>query len=100
MNIFAQLINDDRGFIVSAELILVSTLVVLSLVVGLSEVSSSINQELEDVGAAFGSINQSYSFNGYCGSKGHSTGSRFQDHADQCDSENDISCNMGPQAEM
>ena len=58
MQIFTQLLNDDAGFIVSAELILVSTIAVLALVVGLSEVSFGVNQELEDLGAALGSINQ------------------------------------------
>ena len=48
--------NDQHGFIVSAELMLVSTIAVLSMVVGLSEVAFNINNELEDVGSAFGAI--------------------------------------------
>lgn len=63
-NIITNLINDENGFIVSAELILVATIAVLGMVVGLSEISFGINNELEDVGAAFGSINQSYHVNG------------------------------------
>jgi hypothetical protein len=39
---------DEAGFVVSAELILVATIGVLSLVVGLAEISHGINQELED----------------------------------------------------
>ncbi len=34
-NIFTKLINDEAGFIVSAELILVATIAVLGVVVGL-----------------------------------------------------------------
>ena len=47
---------DEAGFVVSAELILVATIGVLSLVVGLAEISHGINQELEDVGSAFGAM--------------------------------------------
>ncbi|CAK9069542.1 Uncharacterized protein SCF082_LOCUS34797, partial [Durusdinium trenchii] len=59
-----QLAQDDAGFIVSAELVLISTIAVLGLIVGLSEVALNINNELEDVGSAFASIKQSYSYEG------------------------------------
>ena len=97
-NLFATLVRDEAGFIVSAELILVSSIAVLSLVVGLTEISTSINNELNDVASAFGSINQSYSFNGLCGTKGHWSGSRHKDCKDQGDG-NSISCNNPPQSE-
>jgi hypothetical protein len=98
-NLLQNLIHDDAGFVVSAELILVSTIVVLSLVVGLSEVASAINQELEDVGSAFGSINQSFAFNGYSGCKAHFKGSFFSDNQDECDDWCDITCSRPPQGE-
>jgi Flp pilus assembly pilin Flp len=91
--------RDEAGFIVSAELVLISTIVVLSMVVGLSEVAINVNNELEDVGSAFGSINQSFCYRMPNGKKGHTTGSHFQDRADQCDGQNDITCNTPPQAE-
>lgn len=93
-SICLQLWNDEAGFIVSAELILVATIGVLSMVVGLTEVSSAINQELEDVASAFGSINQSFRYQGLCdSSKAQSSGSSFDDHVDDCDSEYDIGLN-------
>ncbi len=52
--------NDDNGFVVSAELVLVSTICVIALVVGLTQVSRAINNELNDVAAAYSNINQSY----------------------------------------
>ncbi|HAW27080.1 MAG TPA: branched-chain amino acid aminotransferase, partial [Planctomycetaceae bacterium] len=52
-NIINQLINDEAGFIVSAELVLISSIAVLAMIVGLSEVANNVNQELEDVGSAF-----------------------------------------------
>ena len=90
-NICTQLINDEAGFIVSAELILVATIAVLAMVVGLTEVSSAVNQELEDVASAFGSVNQSFEYQGFSAScKAKSTGSCFTDHVDNCDNEYDI----------
>ena len=99
MNILNQLKNDEAGFIVSAELILVSTIVVLGMIVGLAEVSHGINQELEDVGSAFGGVNQSYSYSLSHGAKGCSTGSSFNDYEDECDSQWDVNCDGGTQAE-
>ena len=58
------LLNDESGFIVSAELILVLTIAVLSMVVGLAEVAIAVNTELNDLSNAFGAINQSFA---YCG---------------------------------
>ena len=43
-----------------AELVLVSTITVLALVVGLSEVAFRHQRRTEDVSAAFGSLNQSF----------------------------------------
>jgi len=88
--LFTQLMNDEAGFIVSTELILVATIAVLALIVGLSEVAMAVNQELEDVASAVGSANQSYYTYGYRGHGGGSAGSRFHDRADFCDSEHDI----------
>src|SRR5436190_23370644 len=62
----AALLNDEAGFIVSAELVLISTITVIGMVVGLSEVAIGINNELEDDGSAFGALNQSYSDPGAC----------------------------------
>ena len=85
-----SLFNDENGFVVSAELILVSTIVVLGLIVGLVEVRQAISEELEDVASAIGSINQSYSYAGLLTKKACLSGSRFSDNKDFCDSEFDI----------
>ena len=98
-NLFTQLMNDEAGFIVSAELILVATISVLSMIVGLSEVAIGVNQELEDVGSAFGSINQTFRYQGHRGHKGKIYGSRFRDHRDSCDGQCDISCDSPARGE-
>ena len=90
LKLIAALKNDEAGFIVSAELVLVSTIAILGLVVGLSEVSLNINNELEDVGSAFSCVQQSFRTSGTCGHKGHMSGSRFEDTADFCDGQDDV----------
>lgn len=82
--------NDQHGFIVSAELVLVGTIAVLSMVVGLSEVAININNELEDVGSAFGSLSQGYCVQGASGCRANINGSCFWDTSDFCDCPNDI----------
>ena len=89
-NIINQLINDEAGFIVSAELVLISSIAVLAMIVGLSEVANNVNQELEDVGSAFSSINQTYNLCEVSGHKGELSGSNFRDCPDFCSGQWDI----------
>ena len=53
-----QLWNDEAGFVISAELVLVLTIAVLAMIVGLSEVAVAVNTELNDISNAIGSLNQ------------------------------------------
>jgi Flp pilus assembly pilin Flp len=88
-----KLWKDEFGFIVSAELVLVATILVLGMIVGLSEIQHAVVQELNDVADAFGSVNQSYGYSGFSASKsGHkgriksfTNGSAWSDHQDDCD---------------
>jgi Flp pilus assembly pilin Flp len=82
--------KDEAGFIVSAELVLIATVAVLAMVVGLSEVANAVNQELEDVASSFGSVNQSFRYQGLTGHGGTSGGACFEDRIDFCDSPCDI----------
>ena len=54
--------QDEAGFIVSAELALVSTIATLGMVTGLAEASNNVHNELHDVGSAVGSLDQSFSY--------------------------------------
>ena len=85
-----KLMNDEAGFIVSAELVLIATVGVLTMVVGWSEVALNINNELEDIGSAFGSVNQSFMSKGSRGHGGGSEGGSFKDNSDFCDRSGDI----------
>ena len=88
--LFTRLMNDEAGFVISAELVIVATVAVLSMIVGLSEVAFNINNELEDVGSAIGSMNQSYCQEGTTGHQAKVGGSHFQDRSDFCDQPCDI----------
>jgi hypothetical protein len=91
MNIFETLLRDEAGFIISAELVLVATLLVIGLVVGLSEIQYAVAQELNDVADAIGALNQSYCFSGFSACKSNGglksafAGSAFSDSVDECD---------------
>lgn len=99
MKVARSLFRDEAGFIVSAELVLVATIVVIGLVVGLAEVQSAVIAELNDVGDAIGALNQSYYVAGSSSFKGHHhlkaafAGSSFRDVADDCDNNQcDLDC--------
>jgi Flp pilus assembly pilin Flp len=93
-----QLMRDEAGFLVSAELVLIGTILVIGLIVGLSEVQHAINTELNDIGDAIGSLNQSYSFSGFTKNDrgcvhAFTRGSAYADGADDCDNNQcDIAC--------
>lgn len=94
-----ELWNDDAGFIISSELVLVATILVVGLIVGLSEVQHAVVGELNDVSEAIGSLNQSYAYSGFskvdlaCIQHARTAGSIFIDHQDDCDNnECDIAC--------
>ena len=53
--------NDEAGFVVTVEMILVATVLVIGLVAGLTQLRDAVVGELADTAAAFGSMDQSYS---------------------------------------
>jgi hypothetical protein len=77
--------SDDRAFVVSAELVLVATILVIGMVVGLVTLRDQVVQELADVAAAVSRANQSYSFSAMTGHSGSAAGSAFTDLVDFCD---------------
>ena len=90
-----QLWRDERGIVISVELVLVTTLAVLSTVVGLSEATVALNAELNDISSAIGAMNQTYFATGFQALSTQSSGgevvksgfngSFFQDAVDDCD---------------
>ena len=86
-----NLMNDEAGFLVSAELVLIFTLVFCAVAVGVSVVRDSLVQELGDVAEAIGALDQSYNYRGIradlegAGTHAVCSGSGFNDEEDECD---------------
>ena len=81
---------DEGGALVSAELILALTILVITLVVGAEALSTAISTEIADFGSAIASVDQSYTVNGVQGhGSTNKTSSSFVDQADFCDTSTD-----------
>ncbi|MCG6154210.1 hypothetical protein [Rubinisphaera margarita] len=99
---FKAIYEDEAGFIISAELVLIGTILILGLIVGLSSIQHAIVSELNDVGDAVGSSNQSYWYTGFSSEKGfgngfkaYTRGSAAMDEVDDCDfDECEIACDV------
>lgn len=96
-------IRDEAGFVVSAELVLIATVLILGLIVGLSSIQHAIVSELNDIGDATGNSNQSYWYTGFSkekdfgngGFSAYTRGSAAGDPQDDCDNDQcDISCDV------
>lgn len=90
--IWRSLLRDERGFVITAELVLISTVLILGLVAALSAVKVAIAGELGEVAGSIGSLNQSYYTNGFHGGRSLSGvvhartyGSAFLDREDSTD---------------
>lgn len=63
-NAIRKLWNDEAGFVVTVEMILVATLLVIGLVSGITMLRDAVLAELGDTAAAFGAIDQSFTAGG------------------------------------
>ena len=90
MKALHRLWADEAGFVISAELVLVATILVIGMVVGLVTVRDAVVQELADVAGAIGNVSQSYEYTQVTGHTSATAGSHFQDELDYCDVNNDI----------
>lgn len=100
-----KLWNDECGAVISAELVLVLTILVIGVIVGLSEVAVAVNTELNDISNAIGSLDQSFAFTGFKADGGAGlklksvvNGSRFTDAHDDCDKNQSCDLVCGPPA--
>ena len=83
-----RLWQEESAAVVSAEIILVMTILGIGVIVGLKSVRDSVVTELADVGQAIANVNQSYSFSAVSGHHAYSGGGSFADNADFCDNAN------------
>ena len=89
MLVLKRLWNDEAGFVVSTELVLLATVAVIGLLTGIVAVRDGVVSELSDVAGAVQEINQSYSYDGVIGHSAASSGTQFNDQLDECDSTDD-----------
>ena len=77
--------NKKAGFVVTSELLLITTILVIGLIAGWVTVRNSVNAELEDFAEAIGDLNQSFAFSGILNdnSTAETAGSEFEDLADE-----------------
>jgi hypothetical protein len=74
LSLLHRLRQDEHGVILSTELVVVGSLLVVGLITGTTCLQRSVDAELRDLGNAIGSLDQSYSFSahrkigrsGYC----------------------------------
>ncbi|MES2792877.1 MAG: hypothetical protein V4719_24910 [Planctomycetota bacterium] len=85
-----KLMVDESGFIVSSEMVLIATMLILGLLVGLNTLRNSITSEINDIADAIGNINQDYSYSGLTGHSASIAGTVFDDVEDFCEVGNQV----------
>lgn len=60
LNIFNDLWRDERGAVVTSELVLLGTVGVIGATVGAQKLSKALNEEMTDIAHAIRSLDQSY----------------------------------------
>lgn len=77
-----QLFRDEAGVVITAEIIIIATVGLLSLIAGWNAVSNSLAFELGDIANSVGSLNQSFSYRGLsAGQHANCSGGGFADSA-------------------
>lgn len=87
---FRKLMNDEAGFIISAELMLVISLGFTAAAVGASLIRDALVNEMNDVSHAIGAVDQTYKLTGFKKDKGagvhaETSGFGYDDDGDDCD---------------
>ena len=77
--------SDEAGAIVSAEIVLVATILVIGMIVGLKTLRDAVVTELADVGQAISQMDQGYTYSAVDGHAAATAGSLFLDEVDYCD---------------
>ena len=85
MKFVNRLWKEEVGAIVSAEIMLVATILVIGVIVGLKSVRDSVVTELADVAQALANVSQTYSYSATSGHHAFTGGGSFADKTDFCD---------------
>ncbi len=65
LNLLKALRQDEHGVILSTEIVIVGSLLVIGLITGVACLQKSVNGELQDLAGAIGALDQSYSFSSF-----------------------------------
>ncbi len=95
MSFVRKLWNDEAGFVVSSELVLVATILVVGMIAGLVTVRDQVVQELADVAGAISDVDQSYQYTGVTAHNSSTSGSDFTDLLDNCDADGQADADTG-----
>jgi hypothetical protein len=85
-----RLWKEEAGAIVSAEIMLIASILVIGVIVGLKSVRDSVVTELADVAQALANVDQSYGYSGTSGHHAFTAGSLFADGIDFCDTNGNV----------
>lgn len=77
--------REDAGFVLSTEMIIVLTLVVVAVIAAFTALREAIVTEMADTGASLARLNQSYAINGVSSHSSFGAGSLYLDSDDFCD---------------
>ena len=91
MPTFQKLWADESAVVTTTDLILLSTILVIGTIVGLTTLRDQVVQELGDVATAIGHLNQSYTVAEFTTANFTAAGSSFADMSDDCE-EGDEEC--------
>ena len=80
-----HLVADEAGFVVSTELVLVATILVIGMITGLTTLRDGVVQELVDVSNAIGNIDQDYTYSQAIAHTSSTAGSAYNDLTDFCE---------------
>ena len=80
-----KLLHDEAGFVISAELIIVATILVIGLIVGQTTLRDQVVTEIADVADAISALDQSFGISDATGHASSTAGTVFDDNADFCD---------------
>ncbi len=65
LNLLKVLRQDEHGVILSTEIVIIGSLLVIGLITGLTCLQKSVNGELHDLAGAIGALDQTYSFSAH-----------------------------------
>lgn len=65
LNLLKALRQDEHGVILSAEIVIIGSLLVIGLITGVTCLQKSVNGELQDLAGAIGALDQTYSFSAH-----------------------------------